>query len=351
MSPSYYTFFNDEDNIQSTNVPIIAFFNNKGGVGKTSLVYHLAWMYADLGYNVLAADLDPQANLTSAFLDEERLVQLWVEGQEKHTIYNFLRPLIRGIGDIATPVVEQVDDMLGVLAGDLELSKFEDQLSEVWPKCMDGDERAFRVMSAFWRILVKAAEQEKADLILMDLGPNLGAINRAALISADYVVIPLAPDLFSLQGLRNLGPTLRDWRKRWNDRLKRNPAEDLALPRGTMKPEGYILLQHSVRLDRPVKAYERWIARIPDVYRQQILDKPTSNSPSVYNDPHCLALIKHYRGLMPMAQEARKPIFHLKPADGAIGSHYNAVQQVYRDFHKLAQELAQRIGLNSHSTT
>jgi cellulose biosynthesis protein BcsQ len=53
--------------------PIIAFFNNKGGVGKTSLVYHLAWMYLDLGLKVIAADLDPQANLTAAFLDEDRL--------------------------------------------------------------------------------------------------------------------------------------------------------------------------------------------------------------------------------------------------------------------------------------
>jgi chromosome partitioning protein len=47
-------------------IPIIAFFNNKGGVGKTSLVYHLAWMYRDLGLRVLAADFDPQANLTTS---------------------------------------------------------------------------------------------------------------------------------------------------------------------------------------------------------------------------------------------------------------------------------------------
>lgn len=330
----------------SLSIPIIAFFNNKGGVGKTSLVYHLAWMYADLDYHVLAADLDPQANLTSAFLDEDRLIQVWVDEQDEHTIYDFLRPLIRGVGDIADPVVEHVDDMLGVLVGDLDLSKFEDQLSEVWPKCMDGDERAFRVMSAFWRILMRAAAQERADLILMDLGPNLGAINRAALIAVDYVVIPLAPDLFSLQGLRNLGPTLREWRIRWRDRLARNPAEALPLPQGRMEPAGYILLQHSVRLDRPVKAYERWIARIPDVYREEVLDVPTQDSPSVYNDPHSLALIKHYRSLMPMAQEARKPIFHLKPADGAIGAHYNAVQRVYSDFRQLAQALAERVGLD-----
>lgn len=48
-------------------IPVIAFFNNKGGVGKTSLVYHIAWMLSELGWNVLAADLNPQANLTGAF--------------------------------------------------------------------------------------------------------------------------------------------------------------------------------------------------------------------------------------------------------------------------------------------
>lgn len=51
----------------------IAFFNNKGGVGKTTLVYHLAWMYADMGVSVVVADLDPQANLTAMCLNEERL--------------------------------------------------------------------------------------------------------------------------------------------------------------------------------------------------------------------------------------------------------------------------------------
>ena len=96
----------------------------------------------------------------------------------------------------------------------MALSGFEDSLSEVWPKCLDGDERAFRVISAFWRVMQSGAAKHRADVILVDLGPNLGAINRAALIASDFVVIPLGPDLFSLQGLQNLGPTLRKWR-RW----------------------------------------------------------------------------------------------------------------------------------------
>ena len=59
----------------------LTFFNNKGGVGKTSLVYHLTWMFAKLGINVVAIDLDPQSNLTSAFLSEEQVEDLWADLQ------------------------------------------------------------------------------------------------------------------------------------------------------------------------------------------------------------------------------------------------------------------------------
>lgn len=322
------------------NTPVIAFFNNKGGVGKTSLVYHLAWMYADLDIQVVAADIDPQANLTAAFLDEERLETLWNGNDSAYTVFGAIRPLIRGIGDVSEPHLEAITDKLSLLVGDLALSGFEDELSSVWPECMDGQERAFRVITAFWRIMQKAAQQTAADLILLDLGPNLGAINRAALIAADYVVIPLAPDLFSLQGMKNLGPTLRRWRHEWGERLPRNPAPDFMLPSGTMKPIGYIVLQHSVRLDRPVQAYERWIRHIPFIYRESVLGQssPDENL-SLGDDPYLLSLVKHYRSLMPMAQEVHKPIFHLKPADGAIGSHFQSVQTAYQDFEKLANNI------------
>ncbi len=328
------------------NIIIIAFFNNKGGVGKTSLVYHLAWMYADLGMRVVAADLDPQANLTAAFLDEDRLEELWPDSDHLNTIFGSVQPLKRGIGDIADPHLEYIENSLATLAGDLYLSSFEDQLSEVWPKCMDRDERAFRVTSAFWRIMQKAAAVHKADVVLMDMGPNLGAINRAALIAADYVVVPLSPDLFSLQGLRNLGPTLRRWREEWKERLGKNPVADLELPAGRMQPVGYVVLQHSVRLDRPVKAYDRWIARIPGVYRNDVLASPNEPNVSLADDPNRLALLKHYRSLMPLAQEAQKPMFHLKVADGAIGAHVQAVQSAYQDFQQLARAIAQRTGIS-----
>ncbi len=88
-----------------------------------------------------------------------------------------------------------------------------------------------------------------------------------------------------------------------------------------MQPIGYVVLLHAVRLDRPVRAYEKWIDRIPREYRECVLGQPPGDAPPVAEDAHCLALFRHYRSLMPMAQEARKPIFHLKPADGALGAH------------------------------
>jgi cellulose biosynthesis protein BcsQ len=326
------------------SVPVIAFFNNKGGVGKTTLVYHLSWAFADLERNVLAVDLDPQANLTASFLDDDRLEQLWSEGSPKETVYGYIEPLVRGIRDISeNPCTIEIAPYLHLMPGDLDLSRFEDELSQQWPLCLDRKERAFRVISAFWRMMQSGALKVKAQLILMDLGPNLGAINRSALVAADYMVIPLTPDLFSLQGLKNVGPTVRNWRLEWKDRLSRNPAKDLELPKGTIEPLGYIVLQHSVRVDRPVMAYERWVKRIPQTYQDEVADTKRIgqyliNAP----DPNCLGLVKHYRSLIPMSMEAHKPMFHLLPADGAIGAHYHAVQEADKNFKQLAKEIEKR---------
>ena len=111
------------------SIPVIAFFNNKGGVGKTSMVYHLSWMFADRGLRVIAADLDPQGNLTAAFLDEDRLEQVMPYNDHSFTVYGAVQPLKRGTGDIADPHVEMVTNRLGLVLGDRARATFEDQLS------------------------------------------------------------------------------------------------------------------------------------------------------------------------------------------------------------------------------
>jgi chromosome partitioning protein len=329
----------------------IAFFNNKGGVGKTTLVFHLAHMFADLGRRVLLLDLDPQSNLTAMCLSEEKLEEFWPEAADHpKTLLGSIRPIMKGIGDIRAPALVEVSDAIHLVPGDLGLSTFEDRLSDAWPRAMDADEAAFRTLSAFHRVATLAREaQGEPDLVLIDIGPNLGAINRAALLAADFVVTPLAPDLFSIQGLRNLGPTLKGWRQSWQDRLARSPDPELDLPSGQVQPLGYVVMQAGMRLSRPVRGYERWVARIPPEYAGAMLGVDGAGL-TFDADPSCLGVMRHYQSLMPLAQDAQRPMFQLRPADGAIGSHMDSVRRCGDDFRGLARNVLAAVQARAAAT-
>lgn len=192
----------------------IAFFNTMGGVGKTSLVYHLGWSLADRSMRVLLVDLDPQSNLTAMCVDEERMEALWVDDDmTRQSIRGAVQPIVEGAGDIQGAHLEALSDRLVILPGDIRLSELEQNLSDAWPRCLDRDPAAFRVVSSFHRLIQKSAQDHEADVVLVDVGPNLGAINRSAMIAADFVVTPVEAEMFSIQGLKNVGPALRRWRR------------------------------------------------------------------------------------------------------------------------------------------
>lgn len=317
----------------------LIFFNNKGGVGKTTLVYHIGHMLAELGKRVVMVDLDPQMNLSTMSLTEERLLTIYDNPDSRPTVMESIRPVIRGMGDFNPAHLEPISNNLYLLPGDLDLSGFEDLLSDSWTRCMDGDELSFRRVSVFHRVIQEATHRTEADFCLIDVGPNFGAINRATLIIADNVIVPMAADLFSLQGLKNVGRTLTAWRGGWHDRQSRNTDPSLSMPNAIMRPTGYVVMQHAVRDNRPVQAYVRWADRIPAIYSEFVLGQTAIENSTIDTDVNCLAILKHYRSLMPMAMEARKPIFLLKPSDGAIGAHFQAVKIVYEHFKLLCEKL------------
>lgn len=320
-----------------SDLKTIAFFNTRADVGQTSLVYHLAWMFADLGIPVLAADLDPQANLTAMFLDKEQLQSLWPEDDDhRSTVYGAIRPILRGTGDISVPPVKWVREDLGLLPGDLSLSRFEDSLSTAWLRCNHADESSLRTTTAFHRLLEEMSKGW-AKLILIDVGPNLSAINRAALIACDRVCLPLVPDLYLVQALQSVGAALAKWRGEWSA-----VAGPLLAPE-VMAPCGYVVTKH-FRLN--LMRRNLFTDQLPSMYRSYILNEPPLESfPKAGDDPHCLALLRNFPSLMPLAMEAHKPMFELKPADGAIGAHVEAVRQSKVDFLRLATALAASVGL------
>lgn len=318
----------------------IIFFNNKGGVGKTTTVYHVAWMLSELGVRTIAVDLDPQSNLTSMFLTTERLEEVY-ENNLPITILDSIRPVTSG--DPYPPVhIEKITDNLGLILGNLSLSVFEDSLSDAWLKCLNSETYSFRLTSIFNTIINDAVSRWNAEVVLIDVGPNLGAINRAITISSDYLIMPVASDLFSLQGIKNLGLTLNTWKRQWDQRLALRPTNvSFEIPTKNSSPVGYIVMQYSVKESRPVKSYLRWANRIPSVFAESVLGI-TSSIDSVEEDFYCLGLLKHYRSLAPMSMESHKPIFSLKPADGAIGAHVYAVQKSFEEFETLTRKIMNR---------
>lgn len=319
----------------------VAFFNNKGGVGKTTLAYHLAHMFTRLGVEVLAVDLDPQANLTAHFLDEDALVGLWDHDDlaDHPTVAGAVSPIIDGLGDIHHVAPKHLGDSLWLLPGDLALSSFEERLAQEWPSTLAGSNNAaIRTTTAFHRLLQQAGETTGADVVLIDVGPNLGALNRSALLAADHVILPLGADLFSVQGLRNLGPTLHKWRREWQGTALPHVPSSIDAPRGRMQPLGYVVMQPSMRLDRPVKAYQRWLGRIPTVYATDVLRDVSRTDGEI-------GTVRNYRSLMPLAHDARKPMFDLRAADGAVGSTQRYVQTCFGEFRDLAHEVLARLGV------
>jgi chromosome partitioning protein len=242
-----------------------------------------------------------------------------------------------------------VYDTLSVLAGALGLSLFEDKLSQSWPLGFQNDRAALRATTAFFRIIQGAGARLGSDIAVVDVGPNLGAINRAAVLAADFLLIPVAADLFSLQGLRNLGPTIRTWCKVWKTVLTL-ASPGFPVPQGAVEPIGYVVGRPAIRLDRPAKHYAKWIARIPEEYQRSVLGKDAAELigfPDPALDPAQLCMLRNYGSLMPMAQDARKPMFDLRPADGAAGGHAALVSTCYQDFRELALRVAQACGLPS----
>ncbi|HEY0366072.1 MAG TPA: ParA family protein [Pyrinomonadaceae bacterium] len=113
----------------------LAFFNHKGGVGKTTLVVNTARAFCQLGLRTLVVDADPQCNATAFYLDEPTVDQLLdesVDPEEGGTIWSGIARYVRARGDVRAVAALDVGDQVSLLPGDVLLAGFEDRLSAAW---------------------------------------------------------------------------------------------------------------------------------------------------------------------------------------------------------------------------
>ncbi len=338
----------------------ICFFNNKGGVGKTTLTGNIAaYLALEMGKRVLVVDCDPQCNITQFILGDTRTIELyWPENTNKEdtkvkTILDVVQPILDGDATINKHVkpMPKRQNRFGVdlLPGHPRFSLFEDPLSAAWTELPSGKAGGFRVSN--WLRSYLSHFENDYDLVLIDVSPSLGALNRSALLSCNYFITPLGADAFSLLGLRNISRWMSGWIDYYeigleqSERLNPGTLERFSVPRDIHIKKGFIgytLQQYIAKSKggerRPTKAYERILSDIPMEVENFLKDfKHDANI-----DPH-LGDVPNLYSLIPLAQSANAPIIALKAKDGLVGSQFGQAADYRKIIGSLASEIAMRI--------
>ena len=308
----------------------IAFFNNKGGVGKTTLLCNVAgYLALKRGAKVLVIDADPQCNATQSLFADETLDSIYKK--KSFTIDSVVKPLAMGKGYTDSLEIRRSRNFgVDVLVGDPRLALTEDLLATDWGHAVAGNVRGLRTTLLFRHLLNLCNEY---DYVLFDVGPSLGAINRSVLLAVDFFLTPLSTDIFSLKALENISLSLIKWRKQYENAMEQvdEPADigvqDLDWH---LQFLGYVTQQYTAKRDvegkpRAVRAFEHIIKKVPSAIRDQIVEKL---QPEASTDiDYVIGTIPTLHSLIPLSQTSRRPIFGLRAVDGVVGAHFAKVSE------------------------
>jgi len=253
---------------------IISIFNNKGGVGKSTLTYHLGSALSEMGKRVLLVDLDPQSNLTLYGLSESQLESIWEKEdafiddfssakramspekfeeyqKSNHSIHYLLKPVEDGESDetqLADPVM--LNDDLGLLPGRLTLHMFESKIAKQWSEAFLGEPQAIRTVTAIRKKCEDYAKKFNFEIVLIDTSPSLSALNKVIISTSDCFIIPCAPDMFSDYGIRNIGNSLKVWSRELQTMISLlNDTKRDYFPKKFVKLLGYTIYNARKRSD------------------------------------------------------------------------------------------------------
>lgn len=361
---------------------IVSLFNNKGGVGKSTLAFHLSNILAEMGHRTLIIDLDPQCNLTLCGMREDDLHPIWQEEDsfiddyettfksqtpEKfheflsrpRTIHFLLKPTEEGQGELPSlPPAVNLRNNLDLIPGRLTIHQFEGKIAERWSGAYLGDSLSLRTITNIRSIAEDYGRAYGYDYIIIDTSPSLGALNKVIISTVDGFVIPALPDMFSLYGIRNIGNALRQWRKEFQtifsliseDKRKRFPEDFVRFLGYTI----YNAKKYSgITPWDLAKAHYNFAQQIPGIIEEYIPEEVRDHLTSeLANSPIGDTAVMHSHNTLPnMAQKYKHPIWEIPDLDylekddiatikGNSNTHYKPTKDAYRHF---AESLIERI--------
>ena len=360
---------------------IISLFNNKGGVGKTTLAFHLSHALAELGYKVLMMDLDPQCNLTLCGMNDEQLQDVWREEdsyiddfsatkerisneeflnviKNPRTVHFLLKPTEEGTGELELlPPPQVISDNLDLIPGRLTLHMYEDKIAQRWTGIYIGDPLSIRTVTKIRAISEMYANEYKYDFTIVDTSPSLGILNKVVISTVDGFLIPCLPDMFSLYGIRNIGNYLTNWKKEFDtifslisDEKRKN------FPLNFVQFLGFTIY-NAKKYQNPEKwdlaqAHYNYAMQIPAIIKQYIKDEVRNHlTIEMIDNPIGGTSIMHSHNTFPnMAQKYKLPIWLvpekalLEPDDvSTIRGNRAAYEQSKVKYFSFTRDLLNRI--------
>lgn len=359
---------------------IISVFNNKGGVGKSTLSFHLASALSEMGNKTLMIDLDPQSNLTLQCISPDELEALWTEEEpfiedfqsaleesgesfedfvkKPRSIHCLLKPIEDGVFEsYSLGSVYEINENLGLIPGRLSLHSYEDRVSKSWSDAFLGDPQAIRVITSIRNICLEAGKKYGYEYVIIDTSPSLGILNRVIISMSTGFFVPCMPDMFSTFGITNIGQALKIWKTQFETMYSLLSDKKRAVfPEKYVKFLGFTIYnarkytgQNNLDL---ANAHYSYVNRIPSSIKKHIPNECYDHlNEEIVAQPIGHKSVMHSHNTLPsMAQKYRVPIWevprqaNLLPEDRpTISGNREMYFEKQALYHSFAEDLLRRL--------
>lgn len=352
------------------NIRTLSFFNNKGGVGKTTLSTNVAHRFSQHGARVLYVDCDPQCNATQLLLTEDQWEEIYESDPDpelsRHrslgrSVYSLFIPLKEGeaLIDTAIQTVRSERFQIDVLPGHPQLSQIEDLMSDAWQSALARKTGDFRRIHWAGQLAHAMEVADRYDIIFFDVGPSLGPFNRTVLLGCDAFITPTSTDLFSYHAFGNLARWFGEWTTQYSEISEANLSQwrsysgDIEEKTRQLRLQGqddgrslrylgYTTLEYVKKKSNGeqqlVGAFERFRGRFEDEAKR--ISAALGQDPT---GPHLIGHIPHMHSMPATAQDVHAPIAGLGNPDGVRGQQHNQRDGYVGNIHKIADIAFERL--------
>ena len=325
---------------------------------------------------ILIIDLDPQCNLTICGIPEDNLENIWkeedsfIDDYEKairekpqelkeinsrpRSIHYLLKPTEDGLDDMKDedlPPAIKLNDNLGLIPGRLTINRYENVISERWSQAYQGVPLSIRTITRIRAIAEAYAQRDDYDFVLIDTSPSLGALNKVIISTVDGFIVPCLPDMFSLYGIRNIGSSLKQWKKEFDTIFNLISEEKRKrFPRNFVRFLGYTIYNAKKysKQSNPwnlAQAHYNYAQQIPGIIKKYIVQEVRQHlSNDMVQNPIGDTAVMHTHNTLPnLSQKYKRPIWeipdvqNLSSMDKATitpnaGSVYYPTRTAYKTF-------------------